>query len=230
MNDALRITAVAVAGATLLAGCTSMQMAQPGAKNMTFFVTSVGVGQGANLGGVEGADKHCQTLAQAAGAGDRTWHAYLSTQAPALNSPQFVNARDRIGTGPWQNYNGVVIATSVEDLHSANNKISKETAISEKGERLNDRTQNPNRHDILTGSRPDGTAFPGAPFVDMTCGNWTKGGTEGSAMVGHFDKGGPIDRATWATSWKSSHPTAGCTQQGLVSTGGAGYLYCFAVK
>jgi len=227
MNDALRITAVAVAGATLLAGCMSMQ---PGPKNMTFFVTSVGPGQGANLGGVAGADKHCQTLAQAAGAGDRTWHAYLSTQAPALNSPDFVNARDRIGAGPWQNYNGVVIATSVDDLHSANNKISKETAISEKGERLNSRSENPNRHDILTGSRPDGTAFPGAPFVDMTCGNWTKGGTEGSAMVGHFDKGGPIDSATWATSWNSSHPTRGCDQPGIISTGGAGYLYCFAAK
>ena len=224
-----RMTAVA-ASLTLLAGCAGMQAGQPGAKNMTFFVTSVGIGQGANLGGLAGADKHCQSLAQAAGAGDRTWHAYLSTQAPALNSPDFVNARDRIGSGPWQNYNGVVIATSVDDLHSANNRLSKETNVDEKGQRLNGRTENPNRHDVLTGSRPDGTAYPGAPFVDMTCGNWTKGGTEGSAMVGHLDKAGPLDSVPWATSWNASHPTRGCDQPGLVSTGGAGYLYCFATK
>ena len=230
MNNTMWTIPLALAGATLLAGCADMQSAQSGAKNMTFFVTSKGAGQGANLGGLDGADKHCQALAAAAGAGDRTWRAYLSTQAPALNSPQFVNARDRIGTGPWQNRNGVVVATSVDDLHSANNKINKETAIDENGKKVNSRTENPNQHDILTGSRPDGTAFPGAPFSDMTCANWTKGGTDGIAMVGHFDKAGPLDTATWATSWNSSHPTRGCDQQSLVSTGGAGYLYCFAAK
>jgi len=226
-HDAIRMTSLAVAGLTLLAGCAGMQTAGP--KNMTFFVTSKGPGQGANLGGIEGADKHCQSLAQAAGAGDRTWHAYLSTQAPALNDPRFVNARDRIGTGPWQNARGAVIATSVDDLHSPNNKINKDTAIDEKGAPVKGRADKPNEHDILTGSRPDGTAYPGTPFVDMTCGNWTRSGTEGSAMVGHFDRGGPIE-TSWATSWNASHPTRGCDQPGLVSTGGAGLLYCFAAN
>jgi hypothetical protein len=228
MHKVMRLTSVAVAGAALLAGCTGMQM-QPGPKNMTFFVTSKGPGQGANLGGLEGADKHCQTLAAAAGAGDRTWRAYLSTQAPALNDPNFVNARDRIGNGPWQNAKGVVVASSVANLHSPRNNINKDTALDERGERVKGRADKPNEHDILTGSRPDGTAFPGAPFFDMTCGNWTKGGTDGSAMVGHFDRAGPIE-TSWAQSWNSSHPTRGCNQPGLVSTGGAGLLYCFAAK
>ena len=228
MHSVLRKTSLAVAGLTLLAASAGIQ-AQSSAKDMTFFVTSKGVGQGANLGGVEGADKHCQSLAQAAGAGDRTWHAYLSTQAPALNDPKFVNARDRIGTGPWQNAKGVVIAKSVDDLHSSSNNVNKTTALDEKGQPPKGRAEQPSEHDILTGSRQDGTAYPGAPFVDMTCGNWTKGGTEGSAMVGHFDRGGPID-TSWATSWNASHPTRGCDQPGLVSTGGAGLLYCFAVK
>ena len=229
MHAAIRTTSLTLASLGLLAGCTGMQMAQPGAKNMTFFVTSVGVGNGGNLGGLDGADAHCQKLAQAAGAGDRTWRAYLSTQAPALDSRQFVNARDRIGTGPWQNYDGVVIATSVDDLHSGN-KIARGIAIDENGKRPNSRGDNPNRHDVLTGSRPDGTAFPGPPFYDMTCGNWTKGGADGSAMVGHLDKAGPLEAVPWSTSWNSSHNTRGCTQDGLVSTGGAGYLYCFAAK
>jgi len=147
----------------------------------------------------------------------------------ALNDPKFVNARDRIGTGPWQNAKGVVVARSVDDLHSASANLTKETALDEKGQPVKSRTDKPNEHDMLTGSRPDGTAFPGAPFFDMTCGNWTKGGKDGSAMVGHFDRGGPID-APWATSWNSSHPTRGCDQEGLVSTGGAGLFYCFAAK
>ena len=229
MYDMMRVMSLAVVAPITLAGCAGMQSAQPSAKDMTFFVTSVNPGQGANFGGLEGADRHCQALAQAAGAGDRTWHAYLSTQAPALNDPKFVNARDRIGAGPWQNAKGVVVARNVEDLHSPSNNITKATAVDEKGQPLNSRTEKPNRHDILTGSRPDGTAFPGAPFFDMTCGNWTKGGKEGSAMVGHFDRDGPI-ATPWATSWNSSHPTQGCDPDGLVSTGGAGYLYCFAVK
>jgi len=196
---------------------------------MTFFVTSVNPGKGADFGGLEGADRHCQTLAQAVGAGGKTWHAYLSTQAPALNDPNFVNARDRIGAGPWQNAKGVVIAKSVDDLHSANNNVTKETALDEKGQLVNASGDTPNNHDILTGSRRDGTAFPGAPFSDMTCGNWTKGGTDGSAMVGHHNRAGPIG-SSWATSWNSSHPTLGCDAQKLRSTCGAGLLYCFAIN
>ena len=217
---------LAACGAIALGGCATTP---PGPKDMTFFVTSVGIGKGANLGGVDGADAHCQALAKAAGAGDRTWHAYLSTQAPALNDPKYVNARDRIGTGPWQNAKGVVVARSVDDLHSPANNINMDTAIDEKGQPVKGRANPPNQHDMLTGSRPDGTAFPGAPFYDMTCGNWTKDGKEGSAMVGHFDRGGPIGES-WATSWNSSHPTRGCDPDGLVSTGGAGLFYCFAAK
>jgi hypothetical protein len=196
---------------------------------MTFFVTSVGLGRGGDLGGLEGADRHCQQLAAAAGAGDRTWHAYLSTQAPSLNDPHFVNARDRIGAGPWQNARGVVIARNVEELHSASNNLTKRTALDEKGQVVNGFGDRPNMHDMLTGSRPDGTAFPGGPFPDMTCGNWTKGGTEGSAMTGHHDRKGPID-ASWATSWNSAHPTRGCDPEGVRSTGGDARFYCFAVK
>jgi hypothetical protein len=225
-KNAKRATWLAVAGLIMLGACATMQ---PGPKDMTFFVTSVGNGKGANLGGVDGADMHCQSLAKAAGAGDRTWRAYLSTQAPALNSPQFVNARDRIGTGPWQNAKGIVIARSVDDLHSSSTNITKDTALDEKGQPVKGRADKPNEHDMLTGSRPDGTAYPGTPFFDMTCGNWTKGGKDGAAMVGHFDRGGPIDNP-WATSWNSSHNTRGCDQEGLVSTGGAGLFYCFAAK
>jgi hypothetical protein len=196
---------------------------------MTFFVTSVGPGDGANLGGLAGADAHCQKLAAAVGAGSRTWRAYLSTQAPGLRDPNYVNARDRIGQGPWRNVKGVVVATSVADLHSPSSNLNKETAVDEKGNVINGTVDQPNNHDMLTGSRPDGTAFAGAPFPDMTCGNWTKGGTEGSAMVGHHDVAGPIDNA-WAKSWNSSHPSRGCDAAGLRSTGGAGLFYCFAAN
>ncbi|TAK69260.1 MAG: hypothetical protein EPO19_07830 [Betaproteobacteria bacterium] len=219
-------TWLAAAGLITLAGCASMQ---PGPKDMTFFVTSVGPGKGGDLGGLEGADGHCQSLAKAAGAGDRTWRAYLSTQAPKLADPNFVNARDRIGAGPWQNAQGVVIARSVDELHSANNKLNKQTALDQMGKPVNSRTEKPNKHDMLTGSRPDGTAFPGAPFPDMTCGNWTKSGTDGSAMTGHHDREGPID-SPWATSWNSAHPTLGCSQERVRPTGGDGLFYCFAVK
>jgi hypothetical protein len=196
---------------------------------MTFFVTSTGGAKGADYGGLEGADRHCQQLAAAAGAGDRVWRAYLSTQAPALNDPNFVNARDRIGSGPWQNAKGVVIARDVDELHSPRNNVTKDTALDERGQLVNGRTEKPNKHDILTGSRPDGTAYAGAPFADMTCGNWTKSGKDGSAMLGHHDRAGPIDNA-WARSWNSAHPSSGCDPDGLVSTGGAGLLYCFAAK
>ncbi len=219
-------TWLAAAGLITLAGCASMQ---PGPKDMTFFVTSVGPGKGGDLGGLEGADGHCQSLAKAAGAGDRTWRAYLSTQAPKLADPNFVNARDRIGAGPWQNAQGVVIARSVDELHSANNKLNKQTALDQMGKPVNSRTEKPNKHDMLTGSRPDGTAFPGAPFPDMTCGNWTKSGTDGSAMTGHHDREGPID-SPWATSWNSAPPTLGCSQERVRPTGGDGLFYCFAVK
>jgi hypothetical protein len=206
-----------------------MASQQAGGEGMSFFVTSAGPGKGADLGGLEGADRHCQTLAAGAGAGNRTWRAYLSTQAPALNDPGFVNARDRIGSGPWRNAKGVVIARNVAELHSERNNVTKETALDEQGRMVNSRTEKPNHHDILTGSRHDGTAFAGAPFADMTCGNWTKGGTEGSAMTGHHDRAGPVDNA-WAKSWNSSHPTRGCNPEGLLSTGGNGLFYCFAAK
>jgi hypothetical protein len=153
----------------------------------------------------------------------------LSTQGSSLSDPKFVNARDRIGTGPWQNVKGVVVARNVDDLHSPSNNVTKETALDEKGQPVNGRTEKPNKHDILTGSRPDGTAFPGAPFADMTCGNWTNSSTNGSAMTGHHDRAGPID-ASWATSWNSAHQTRGCDPAGVRSTGGDGLLYCFAVK
>ena len=154
----------------------------------------------------------------------------MSTQASALNDPKFVNARDRIGTGPWHNAKGVTIARSVADLHSAGNNLTKQTAVDEKRNLVNGRTEKPNKHDILTGSREDGTAFAGASFMpDMTCGNWTKGGNDGSAMTGHHDRAAPID-SPWGTSWNSSHPTIGCSQELLVKTGGAGLLYCFAMK
>jgi hypothetical protein len=193
--------------------------------NMTFFVTSVGLGKGADLGGLAGADKHCQELAQSAGAGAKTWHAYLSTQGAGA-----VNARDRIGKGPWMNAKGVVVATSVDDLHSANNKLNKQNNLSEKGDVINGRGDKPNKHDILTGSTSDGKAFPADK--DMTCKNYTSS-TQGSVMLGHNDRQGLADDDV-NRSWNSSHPSrgaeGGCSQADLVSTGGAGLLYCFAVN
>lgn len=215
----------AVAIAFIVAGCSSMATMQKSDATasksaMTFFVTSAGSGKGADFGGIAGADKHCQTLATAAGAGGNTWHAYLSTQGPAA-----VNARDRIGKGPWRNARGVVIAKDVADLHGENN-LNKQTAITEKGEVVNGRGDTPNRHDILTGSQPDGTAFSGSD--DMTCGNWTKSG-EGSAMLGHHDRMGNSPPPAGA-SWNSSHKSNGCSDALLAQTGSAGYLYCFALN
>jgi hypothetical protein len=198
----------------------------------SFFVTSVGIGNGANLGGLAGADNHCQTLAQAAGAGTnasgaKVWRAYLSTQA-AEGKPA-VNARDRIGKGPWQNSRGVVIAKDVAELHGANN-LTKQTALTEKGDVNNGRGDTPNRHDVLTGSQPDGTAFPAGD--DRTCKNWTSS-TQGSAMLGHADRIGLRDDDA-SKSWNSSHPSrgpdGGCSQTDLRSTGGDGLLYCFAAN
>lgn len=198
--------------------------------NMTFFITSIGSGKGADLGGLAGADKHCQALAQAVGAGNHTWHAYLSTSA--ADGKLAVNARDRIGKGPWQNAKGVVIAKDVDDLHNKNNKISKETALSEKGETINASGDKPNMHDILTGSQPDGRAFSGNE--DRTCHNWTSS-TTGTAMLGHHNRQGTRDDES-SRSWNSSHlsrgtdPNGGCSQEGLRSSGGNGLFYCFAVN
>jgi hypothetical protein len=214
-------------GLTLIAPLTLMQpmgaeaWAQQNA--MSFFVTSAGPGKGADLGGLEGADRHCQTLAQAAGSSGKTWRAYLSTQGAGA-----VNARDRIGRGPWQNAKGDVIAKSVEDLHGASNNLTKQTAVTEKGAVVNGRGDQPNMHDILTGSQLDGTAFPAGD--DRTCGNWTKSGADGAAMVGHHDRMG-LNEEPPAKSWNTSHPTrGGCSQDALKGTGGAGLFYCFATN
>jgi hypothetical protein len=188
---------------------------------MSFFITSAGSGDGANLGGLAGADKTCQTLAKAAGVGNKTWHAYLS--ASAANGQPAVNARDRIGKGPWFNAKGVQVAGSVADLHSENNKLGKENSLTEKGAVVNGRGDNPNTHDILTGSNADGTLSSKA---DNTCGNWTKNST-GSARLGHHDKQGGGDAPN---SWNSAHDSKGCSQQDLVGTGGAGLFYCFAIN
>jgi hypothetical protein len=192
---------------------------------MSFFITSAGSGKGADLGGLDGADRHCQTLAQAAGAGSRTWRAYLSESA-AGGKPA-TNARDRVGAGPWKNAKGVEVASSIAALHD-NPNITKQTALTEKGDPVNGRGDQPNMHDILTGSRPDGTAFPGDQ--DMTCGNWTKSGAEGAAVVGHHDRMG-LNEEPPAKSWNSSHPSrGGCSQDALRGTGGAGLFYCFATN
>src|ERR671918_940947 len=190
---------------------------------MTFFITSVGSGKGADLGGLAGADKHCQARAEAAGAGNRMWRAYLSTSSAEGKPP--VDARDRIGKGPWQNAKGVVVAKNVDELHGKNN-ISKETALSEKGERINARGDTPNMHDILTGSQPDGRALTGSE--DRTCGNWTSS-SDGAAMVGHHDRMGLRDDES-SRSWNSSHMSRGCSQDALRSSGGNGLFYCFAAK
>ena len=189
---------------------------------MSFFVTSVGSGNGANLGGLAGADKHCQTLAAAAGAGNRTWRAYLSAAA-AAGQPA-VNARDRIGKGPWMNAKGVVIAKDVADLHSDANNLTKETALTEKGGVVNGVGDKPNQHDILTGSQSDGTLQTG----DAPCGNWTSNAEgAGSASLGHVDRKGG---GAAATSWNAAHGSKGCSQTNLVATGGNGYFYCFAAN
>ncbi|MDC7787083.1 lectin [Rhodoplanes sp. TEM] len=214
---------LALAGGLGLAAPAAAQQA-----GMSFFVTSQGPGKGGDLGGLAGADRHCQMLAVAVGAGGKTWRAYLSTQA--VDGAEAVNARDRIGRGPWTNAKGEVIARDVDDLHGGRNNLTKQTALSEKGEVINGRGDTPNRHDVLTGSQPDGRAFP--PGEDRTCRNWTSG-TTGSAMVGHHDRIGLRDDEP-SRSWNASHPSrgpgGGCTQADLRSTGGDGLLYCFAVE
>ena len=211
-----------VLAAAVLAAFAMPAMAQQ--PKMSFFVTSTGPGKGADLGGLAGGDRHCQSLAQAAGAGERAWHAYLSTSAQG--GQPAVNARDRIGKGPWYNARGTLIAKSVDELHGPANAINKQTALTEKGEPVNGRGDTPNMHDILTGSQPDGRAFPADK--DTTCGNWTKSG-EGAAMVGHHDRNGLRDDDA-SKSWNSSHPSRGCSLEALKSSGGNGLLYCFAAQ
>jgi hypothetical protein len=221
-------SSVTISGLALAVALLATPSAQAQSADMTFFVTSNGPGKGADLGGLEGADAQCQKLAQAGGAAAKTWRAYLSTQA--ADGKPAVNARDRIGKGPWQNAKGVVIAKDVADLHSAVNNLTKQTALSEKGEVINGRGDTPNRHDILTGSQPDGTAFPAGE--DKTCKNWTSS-SQGTAIVGHADRQGLRDDES-SKSWNSSHPSrgpdGGCSQADLKSTGGDGLLYCFAAN
>ncbi len=218
MRGAL-VLAAGLAAALLGWGAAAQQA------SMTFFVTSAGPGKGADLGGLEGADQHCRQLAQAVGAGNRTWRAYLS--ATAAGGAAAVNARDRVGQGPWRNAKGAIVAKSVEDLHGPESNLTKQTALTEKGESVNGRGDTPNVHDILTGSQPDGRAFP-AGDKDTTCGNWTRSG-EGSAVVGHHDRMGLRDDDA-SKSWNSSHGTRGCGLDALKTTGGAGLFYCFAAN
>ena len=209
-----------------IAMSTVMVQAQQNAEEqppMTFFVTSVGSGNGANLGGLEGADQHCQALAEAAGSTDQIWRAYLSTQAS--DGEPAVNARDRIGNGPWHNAKGVQIGANLDSLHYDNSNINYAGALNENGNTINSggMGNTPNRHDILTGSKLDGTAFP--PTEDMTCSNWTSGDDAGAAFVGHHDR---FRRTTPGSSWNSVHKSRGCSQDKLKSSGGDGLFYCFA--
>lgn len=209
MRRLLFLTATALLA---VIGATSSQEA-----TMSFFVTSVGSGKGADLGGLAGPDAHCSSLAEAAGVTGKTWRAYLSTSD--------TDARDRIGKGPWFNAKGVKIADDVASLHSDANAITKQTALDEKGQMVNGRGDTPNRHDVLTGSKPDGTKI-----ADQTCGDWTLSGAEGVAMMGHHDRTG-LDASAAAKSWNSSHASrGGCSQEALKGTGGDGLFYCFAVN
>ncbi len=218
------LAAAAIASLTLLGACATLT----GPPRMGFFVTSAGVGSGGDLGGLEGADGHCRLLAATVGQGDRNWRAYLSLPGRAATPLQpaepSVHARDRIGTGPWYNAKGELIARNVAELHGAGNNLTKATALDERGQPIKGRGDMPNQHDILTGSRLDGTAS--SPATDTTCQGWTSS-DEGSAIVGHHDRIGLVPEP-WAVSWNSSHATVGCSQDALRRTGGAGLFYCFA--
>jgi hypothetical protein len=218
----MRIRIAFVVAAAVACGLGLIGSAQAQQASMSFFVTSVGKGKGADLGGLAGADAHCQALAKAAGSNETNWHAYLSTTEPGGNAG--VNARDRIGKGPWANAKGVVIANNIEELHSDHNNLTKQTALTEKGETVSGRGDPVNMHDILTGSDPQGLFSTAGG--DTTCGNWTKSGDDGSAILGHHDRSG-LKETRHMMSWNSSHGSAGCSQEGLKKTGGAGLLYCF---
>ncbi|MDH4150708.1 MAG: hypothetical protein OEV67_09350 [Betaproteobacteria bacterium] len=211
---------IAVSIALLASGAIAAETMQKISPEMSFFVTSAGLGKGADLGGLAGADRHCQQLAAAAGAGKKQWRAYLSTTG---DKP--VHARDRIGKGPWYTAEGRLVARNVDELH-ASNSINRMTALTEKGARVNGRADSPNMHDILTGSGVDGRAV--VSDKDTTCGNWTKSG-DGAAMVGHHDRWGLKDDEP-SRSWNASHPSRGCSQDNLRASGGAGMFYCFAVN
>jgi len=215
MNSTSRLSLAAALVAIAASACTSMAPSSP----MSFFISSTGSGKGADFGGLAGADQHCQALASAAGAGQRTWRAYLSNSAVG-NTPA-VDARSRIGNGPWRNAKGEVIANDVNELHGTN-MLTKQTALSEKGEVTNGRGDTPNRHDILTGSTPEGLA------TEATCNNWTSS-SNGSAIVGHHDRSG-LDESAPAKSWNASHPSRGCSDEALALSGSAGLLYCFAAN
>jgi hypothetical protein len=228
MRTILSAFSVALVGGSLIAIAQQPPAGQPAPPQpMSFFVTSAGLGKGADLGGIAGADRHCQTLAAAAGGGSKTWRAYLSQ--PAAGGQPAVNARDRIGAGPWYNAKGARIAQNVADLHGdtleqarRGNNLTKVTALNEKGEPVNGVGDTPNRHDIITGSQLDGTAFTDGQ--DHTCGNYTNSGA-GTVQLGHHDRMGG-----GSTSWNSTHASRGCSQENLVATGGAGLLYCFATN
>ena len=224
MTTKLTLSILASAALLSLAGAGVSQAQQ---NNMTFFVTSAGSGKGGDLGGIAGADAHCTALATAAGAGGKTWRAYLSSNTPP--GGQATNARDRIGNGPWQNAKGVVIAKDIDELHRTNN-LTKQTGLTEKGDVVNGFGDTPNKHDALTGTQPDGRAFP--PGDDKTCRNWMSS-TQGTAIVGHIDRQGLRDDDA-SHSWNSSHPSrgpdGGCSQADLRSTGGDGLFYCFAAE
>jgi hypothetical protein len=221
MTRMMRLSVVALA-ALVCGGVATGVSAQQNA--MTFFVTSVGKGNGADLGGLDGADAHCTALAKAAGSNVATWRAYLSTTAPGGDAG--VNARDRIGKGPWHNAKGVLVAKNVADLHSEEANVTKQTALTEKGELVKGRGDQPNEHDILTGSDPEGKYSTAGG--DTTCSNWSKSG-EGSAIVGHHDRAG-LKETRHMKSWNSSHGSRGCSQDQLKASGGAGLFYCFAAN
>ncbi len=222
MKSRMKGVAFAVGALACIALSAAYAQGKPSPR-MSFFVTSAGSGNGGNLGGLAGADKICQSLAQAAGAPRHTWRAYLSTTAQG--GQKTVNARDRIGKGPWYNYKGELIARNVDELHTENH-ITKQTALTEKGQAVNGVGDKPNMHDMLTGSDSQGRAFPGNQ--DTTCGNWTKSG-EGSAQLGHSDRTGLSDKAHMH-SWNDAHPSIGCSQPALIKTGGNGLFYCFAAR
>lgn len=221
MNTKKIISVITLAVLWMMGDQGTWTQEAPADTSMSFFITSTGPGNGADLGGLEGADRHCQMLADEAGAGDRSWRAYLSTSGSG--SDESVNARDRIGQGAWYNAEGVLVARDIKHLHGDDNNLNKETALDENGEIVNGRGDDPNMHDILTGSQLNGTAFSGD--ADKTCGDWTSSG-EGSAQVGHHDREGGGENPT---SWNSAHGSRGCSQQDLQGTGGNGLFYCFAI-